>query len=204
MIFAGVPVNVTLLFSAEQYTAAADAYMKGLERRIVAGQAPDVRSVASVFISRWDRAVIEKVPDALRDKLGLAVGQRAYKAYRDVLDSDRWQRLSNLGARPQRLLFASTSMKDPKAPDTLYVTRLAAPNTVDTMPEATLRAFAEHGAVETNLPRDGGTPTRRWPRMQRPASTLLLWRANCSRTAPNPSSHPGRICCRRSRPKAEL
>jgi len=112
--------------------------------------------VASVFISRWDRAVIDKVPEALRDHLGIAVGQQAYKAYRDVLDSDRWQRLANLGARPQRLLFASTSMKDPKAPDTLYVTTFAAPNTVNTMPEATLHAFADHGSVGAVLARDGG------------------------------------------------
>jgi transaldolase len=155
-IFAGVSVNVTLLFSAAHYAAAADAYMKGLERRLAAGLAPDVRSVASVFISRWDRAVVEKVPDELRDRLGVAVGKLAYKAYRDVLDSDRWQRLANRGARAQRLLFASTSMKDPKAPDTLYVTTLAAPNTVNTMPEATLKAFADHGSLGAVLARDGG------------------------------------------------
>lgn len=154
-IFAGVPVNVTLLFSPEHYKAAADAYMKGLERRVEAGLKPDVRSVASVFISRWDRAVVEKVPNELRNKLGIAVGQQAYKAYREVLDSDRWQRLANCGARPQRLLFASTSMKDPKASDTLYITSFAAPNTVNTMPEATLRAFGDHGAVRELLPRDG-------------------------------------------------
>jgi transaldolase len=154
-IFAGVPVNVTLLFSAEHYAAAADAYMKGLERRVAAGLSPDVRSVASVFISRWDRAVVDKVPDELRDRLGVAVGQLAYKKYREVLESDRWQRLANLGARPQRLLFASTSMKDPKAPDTLYVEMLAAPNTVNTMPEGTLRAFGEHGSVGELLRRDG-------------------------------------------------
>ena len=155
-IFAGVPVNVTLLFSPGHYEAATDAYMKGLERRVAAGLSPDVRSVASVFISRWDRAVTDKVPDALRNRLGIAVGQLAYKAYRDVLESDRWQRLENLGARPQRLLFASTSMKDPKASDTLYVQTFASPNTVNTMPEATLRAFGEHGSVGNLLPRDGG------------------------------------------------
>jgi len=155
-IFAGVSINVTLLFSRADYLAAADAYMNGLERRVKAGLPLDVSSVASVFISRWDRAVVDKVPDALRDRLGIAIGQQAYKAYRDVLDSDRWQRLANCGARPQRLLFASTSMKDPKAPDTLYVTTFAAPNTVNTMPEATLRAFADHGNVGAALARDGG------------------------------------------------
>lgn len=155
-IFAGVSINVTLLFSRADYLAAADAYMNGLERRVKAGLPLDVSSVASVFISRWDRAVIDKVPEALRDRLGIAIGQQAYQAYRDVLDSDRWQRLANFGARPQRLLFASTSMKDPKAPDTLYVTTFAAPNTVNTMPEGTLRAFAEHGQLGPVLARDGG------------------------------------------------
>lgn len=155
-IFSGVPVNVTLLFSAAQYEAAADAYMSGLERRVAAGLSPDVRSVASVFISRWDRAVAGKVPASLANRLGVAIGQQAYKAYRDVIDGDRWQRLENEGARPQRLLFASTSMKDKAAPDTLYVAALAAPNTVDTMPEATLKAFADHGAVDAPLARDGG------------------------------------------------
>ena len=154
-IFAGVSINVTLLFSRADYLGAADAYMNGLERRVKAGLPLDVSSVASVFISRWDRAVVDKVPDALRDRLGIAIGQQAYKAYRDVLDSDRWQRLANLGARPQRLLFASTSMKDPKAPDTLYVTTFAAPNTINTMPEATLRAFADHGSLGAVLARDG-------------------------------------------------
>jgi transaldolase len=155
-IFSGVTVNVTLLFSAAQYTAAADAYMKGLERRVEAGLSPDVRSVASVFISRWDKAVMDKVPDALRDKLGIAVGKGCYKAYRDVLNSDRWQRLESLGARPQRLLFASTSTKDPKAPDTMYVQAFAAPNTVNTMPDDTLLAFGDHGTVEGVLSPDGG------------------------------------------------
>lgn len=155
-IFSGVTVNVTLLFSAAQYSAAADAYMKGLERRVEAGLSPDVRSVASVFISRWDKAVMDKVPDALRDKLGIAVGKGCYKAYRDVLNSDRWQRLESLGARPQRLLFASTSTKDPKAPDTMYVQAFAAPNTVNTMPDETLLAFGDHGTVEGVLSPDGG------------------------------------------------
>ncbi len=155
-IAAGVPVNVTLLFSPRQYEAAADAYMRGLERRIAAGLAPDVRSVASVFISRWDRAVADKVPAELRNRLGAAIGKLAYKSYRELLDSNRWQRLMNHGAAPQRLLFASTSMKDAKAPDAFYVDTLAAPNTVNTMPAATLTAFADHGDAGTLLQRDGG------------------------------------------------
>ncbi len=155
-IFAGIPINVTLLFSADHYKAAADAYMKGLERRVRVGLAPDVRSVASIFVSRWDVAVADKVPAALRNTLGVAVGQQAYKAYRDVLASERFQRLENLGARPQRLLFASTGTKDKNAPDTLYINRLAAPNTVNTMPEATLLAFADHGTPPEALPPDGG------------------------------------------------
>lgn len=155
-IFSGVTINVTLLFSADDYIAAADAYMKGLERRIAAGLSPDVRSVASVFISRWDKAVMDKVPDRLRDKLGIAVAKKAYRAYREVLQSDRWQRLEGLGARPQRLLFASTSTKDPKAPDTMYISALAAPDTVNTMPDETLLAFADHGAVGPVLAADGG------------------------------------------------
>ncbi|HUB15082.1 MAG TPA: transaldolase [Acetobacteraceae bacterium] len=155
-IAAGVPVNVTLLFSPAQYEAAADAYMRGLEQRIAAGLAPDVRSVASVFISRWDRAVADKVPAALQNTLGDAIGQLAYKSYRELLDSNRWQRLMNHGAVPQRLLFASTSMKDPKAPDAFYVNTLAAPNTVNTMPAPTLVAFADHGNVGSMLSRDGG------------------------------------------------
>jgi transaldolase len=155
-IFAGIPVNVTLLFSAQQYVAAADAYMKGLERRVDAGLSPDIRSVASLFISRWDRAVADKVGASLKNRLGLAVGKVAYKAYRDQLDSDRWQRLANLGARAQRLLFASTGTKDPAAPDTLYVDGLAAPNTVNTMPAGTLKATADHATAADVLPRDGG------------------------------------------------
>jgi transaldolase len=155
-IFAGVPVNVTLLFSPEQYVAAADAYMKGLERRVEAGLAPDIRSVASLFISRWDRAVADIVRAPLRNRLGLAVGKAAYKAYRDQLDSDRWQRLANLGARAQRLLFASTGTKDPSAPDTLYIDGLAAANTVNTMPAGTLKATADHGTAADLMRRDGG------------------------------------------------
>ncbi|MEJ2090890.1 MAG: transaldolase [Syntrophobacterales bacterium] len=155
-IFSGVPVNVTLLFSREHYLNAADAYMRGLERRLAAGLSPDVRSVASIFISRWDKAIMDKAPANLRNKLGIAVGQQAYKAYRDLVDSDRWQRLENQGARPQRLLFASTSTKDPAASDVLYVTALAATHTVNTMPEKTLLAFGDHGKVDGALPRDGG------------------------------------------------
>jgi transaldolase len=155
-IFAGVSVNVTLLFSASDYLAAADAYMKGLERRVAAGLSPDVRSVASVFVSRWDRAVADKVNDRLRDKLGIAVAKEAYSAYRELLDSERWQRLESFGARPQRLLFASTSTKDPRSPDTMYITALAAPNTVNTMPDETLNAFADHGKLGTFIAADGG------------------------------------------------
>ena len=154
-IFSGVPVNVTLLFSRDHYVAAAEAYMRGLERRISAGLSPDVRSVASLFISRWDKATMDKVPARDRDKLGVAIGQQTYKAYRDVLESDRWQRLANCGARSQRLLFASTGTKDPKATDVLYIGALAAPNTVNTIPEETLLAFGEHGQVTGVIPRDG-------------------------------------------------
>ena len=155
-IFAGVPVNVTLLFTREHYLTAAEAYMRGLERRIAAHVSPDVRSVASLFISRWDKATMDKVPDGDRDRLGIAIGQQTYKAYRDVLESDRWQRLANYGARPQRLLFASTGTKDPKASDVLYVGALAAPSTINTMPEETLLAFGEHGRAGNPMSRDGG------------------------------------------------
>ncbi len=155
-IFAGVSVNVTLLFDRNHYMGAADAYMRGLERRVEAGLSPDVRSVASLFISRWDKSTMDKVPAELRNKLGPAIGLQTYKAYRDVLESERWQRLEGWGARPQRLLFASTGTKDPKASDVLYISQFAAPNTIDTMPEETLLAFADHGKVETAVPGDGG------------------------------------------------
>jgi transaldolase len=155
-IFAGVPINVTLLFSPAQYVAAAEAYLKGIERRIAAGLPPQVASVASVFISRWDGAVMGKVPEALNDKLGIAIGKSVYKTYQDLLASPRWQRAFNSGARPQRLLFASTGTKDPKACDVLYINELAAPLTVNTIPEKTLKAFAEHGEVNKTLPLDGG------------------------------------------------
>ena len=155
-IFSGIPVNVTLLFSREHYMAAAEAFLRGIERRIDAGLNPDVGSVASVFISRWDTAVTDKVPESLRDQLGIAIAKRTYKAYRSLLSSPRWERVYNLGARPQRLLWASTGTKDPKASDTLYIKALAAPFTVNTMPEATLNALAEHGEVGAVLPADGG------------------------------------------------
>src|SRR5918995_6216769 len=155
-IFAGVPVNVTLLFSREHYLAAAEAFLRGIERRIDAGLKPDVGSVASVFISRWDVAVMGKVPDALRDQLGIAIAQRTYKACRTLLSSPRWQRVYNAGARPQRLLWASTGTKDPKASDVLYIKALAAPFTVNTMPEGTLKALADHGEVSEIMSADGG------------------------------------------------
>ncbi len=155
-IFAGVPVNVTLLFSREQYLAAAEAYLRGIERRIAAGLDPAVGSVASLFVSRWDVAVRDKVPQELRNRLGIAIAKRTYKAYRELLASSRWQELAGAGAKPQRLLWASTGTKDPAAPDTLYVEALAAPDTINTMPEKTLLAFAGHPAVQGSLPADGG------------------------------------------------
>jgi transaldolase len=155
-IFAGIPVNVTLLFSREQYVAAADAFLRGIERRIEAGLKPDVGSVASVFVSRWDAAVAGKVPATLTNQLGIAVANRTYQAYRDLLCSPRWQRAFNAGARPQRLLWASTGTKDPKASDVLYVKALAAPFTVNTMPEATLLALADHGELGSIMSADGG------------------------------------------------
>jgi transaldolase len=155
-IFAGIPVNVTLLFSREQYVTAAEAFLRGIERRIAAGLNPNVGSVASVFISRWDSAVAGKVPDQLRNRLGIAVAERTFKAYRGLLNSDRWQRVYNFGARPQRLLWASTGTKDPKASDILYIKALAAPFTVNTMPEGTLKAFGDHGELGATLQADGG------------------------------------------------
>jgi transaldolase len=155
-IFAGVPINVTLLFSREHYIAAAEAFLRGIERRIDAGLQPDIGSVASVFVSRWDAAVAGKVPAALNNKLGIAVAKRTYKAYRDLLNSPRWERIYNAGARPQRLLWASTGTKDPKAPDVLYIKALAAPFTVNTMPEGTLKALADHGDLGEIMSADGG------------------------------------------------
>jgi transaldolase len=155
-IFQGVPVNVTLLFSAGHYLAAADAYLRGIERRIAAGLDPKVRSVASMFISRWDKAVMGKVPKELQDRLGIAIAKRTYKAYRELLASARWRKLANAGAQPQRLLWASTGTKDPQASDVLYIKALAAPDTINTIPEKTLLAFADHGALGDVLSEDGG------------------------------------------------
>jgi len=155
-IFAGVPINVTLLFDDKQYLGSADAYMRGLERRIEAGRDPNVPSVASLFISRWDVAVGKEVPDHLVNRLGIAVGGRAFRAYHELLRSDRWLRLANEGARPQRLLWASTGTKDPDASDTLYIEAFASPFTVNTMPEPTLKAFADHGEIGDLFPPDGG------------------------------------------------
>jgi transaldolase len=155
-IFAGVPVNVTLLFSREQYLAAAEAWMRGIERRIEAGLDATIPSVASLFISRWDVAVMDRVPDDLRNQLGIAIAKRTYRAYRELLESDRFLRIANEGARPQRLLWASTGTKDPDASDVLYVEALAAPFTINTMPEKTLLAFDDHGHVGEPLPPDGG------------------------------------------------
>lgn len=153
-IFAGIPVNVTLLFSREQYAAAADAYLRGVERRIEAGKNPNVASVASIFVSRWDVAVAKKVPQTGRNQLGIAIAKRVYSEYGSLLNSDRWRRAYNFGARPQRLLWASTGTKDPAASDILYVAALAAPFTVNTMPDATLKAFADHGKIAPVFDRD--------------------------------------------------
>jgi transaldolase len=154
-IFAGVPINVTLLFSCAQYVAAAEAYLRGIERRIAAGRGPKVASVASLFVSRWDVAVKDTIAARLRNRLGIAVAQQTYRAYRELLASARWQRLASAGALPQRLLWASTGTKDPAAPDTLYVEALAAPDTINTMPEKTLLAFADHGRTDAGLSSDG-------------------------------------------------
>jgi transaldolase len=155
-IFRGVPVNVTLLFSREQYLAAAEAYMRGIERRIAAGSNPGINCVASVFVSRWDVAVKDKVPGELRNHLGIAIAKRTYKAYRDLLASSRWRKLAGSGAQPQRLLWASTGTKDPDASDVLYIEALAAPDTINTIPTETLLAFADHGKADSVLPIDGG------------------------------------------------
>jgi transaldolase len=155
LIFAGIPVNVTLLFSSKQYLAAAEAYLRGIERRIMAGLDPKVASVASLFISRWDKMVNEKVPNELHNKLGIVVGGCTYQAYRELLASARWHKLAAAGALPQRLLWASTGTKDPDAPDTLYVEALAAPDTINTMPEKTLHAFIEHGVLKGTMAATG-------------------------------------------------
>jgi transaldolase len=155
-IFAGVPINVTLLFSREQYVASAEAYLRGIERRLAAGLNPRVPSVASLFVSRWDKAVSDTVPSDLRNRLGISIAARTYKAYRELLASPRWRSLATAGARPQRLLWASTGTKDPKASETLYVEALAAPDTISTIPEKTLHAFAEHGELKGAMAEDGG------------------------------------------------
>jgi transaldolase len=154
--FAGVPINVTLLFSREQYLASAEAYLRGIERRIAAGRDPKVESVASLFVSRWDAAVKDQVAPKDKNRLGIAIAMRTYQAYRELLASPRWRKLAQAGAHPQRLLWGSTGTKDPAAPDTLYVEALAAPDTIDTIPEKTLLAFADHGKVGAVLPLDGG------------------------------------------------
>jgi len=155
-IFAGVPINVTLLFSREHYVAAAEAYLRGIERRIAAGLDPKIESVASLFVSRWDVAVKEQISPQYHNRLGIAIAMRTYKAYRDLLASARWQKLARAGAHPQRLLWGSTGTKDPAAPDTIYIEALAAPDTINTMPENTLQAFADHGKVGAVMPVDGG------------------------------------------------
>jgi len=155
-IFAGVPINVTLLFSREHYLASAEAYLRGIERRLAAGLDPNVRSVASLFVSRWDASVKQEIAPPFHNRLGIAIAMRSYKAYRDLLASPRWLKLAAAGAQPQRLLWASTGTKDPAAPDTLYVEALAAPDTINTIPEKTLAAFADHGKVVAVLPADGG------------------------------------------------
>ncbi|MDP9013994.1 MAG: transaldolase [Pseudomonadota bacterium] len=155
-IFAGIPVNVTLLFSREHYLAVAGAYMRGLERRIAAGLDPRISSVASLFVSRWDRAVADKAPPELRNRLGIAIAMRTYRAHCELLETERWRELAAGGALKQRLLWASTGVKDPQAPPDLYVAALAAPDTIDTMPEKTLLAFAEHGTEGPAMPKDGG------------------------------------------------
>lgn len=155
-IFNGIPINVTLLFSADQYLAAAHAYLRGIERRMEAGLDPAVGSVASLFVSRWDKSSAEDLPEDLQNKLGIAMSHRAYRAYREMLASPRWKKLADAGAKPQRLLWASTGVKDPKARDTLYLEALAAPDTVNTIPEKTLKAFADHGKVGKAMAEDGG------------------------------------------------
>jgi transaldolase len=155
-VFAGIPINVTLLFSPDQYLAAANAYRRGVERRRANGLQSSVRSVASLFVSRWDAAVHDKAPGDLRNRLGIAIAQRTYKAYRELLASAAWRRLADAGAPAQRLLWASTGTKDPNASDVLYVEALVAPDTIDTVPDATLLAFADHGTIDGKLPEDGG------------------------------------------------
>ena len=182
-----------MLFSREHYAAAADAFLRGIERRIDSGLDPDVGSVASVFISRWDGAVLGKVPDALADRLGIAIAQRTYKAYRSILGSPRWERVYNAGARPQRLLWASTGTKDPKASDILYVKALAAPFTVNTIPEATLNAFVNHGEVGPIMPDDGGACEAVLAQFGKAGIDVDALAARLQYEGANPSSHRGTI-----------
>ena len=194
-IFAGIPINVTLLFSREHYIAAAEAFMRGIERRISAGLKPQVGSVASVFVSRWDAAVTGKIPASLNNQLGIAVASRTYKAYRGLLGSARWQRAFNAGARPQRLLWASTGTKDSKASDVLYIKGLAAPFTVNTMPEATLIALADHGELGSILPADGGDCEAVLAQFAKElASKLRFWPLNYKTKVPNHLSSLGTNC----------
>ncbi|MGW1710879.1 transaldolase [Streptomyces sp. NPDC002206] len=190
-IASGVPVNVTLLFSADHYRAAVDAYLRGVERRVQAGHDPAVGSVASVFMSRWDVAVKDAAPAGLTDTPALAVGLDVYRAYREVMGSQRFQRLENAGARMQRLLWASTRTKDPAASDTLYVHGLAAPFTVNTMPDDTLKAFFDHGEIGETLPSDGANPRQCWPASRARASTSRRLPPSCKAKAPSPLSRPG-------------
>jgi transaldolase len=202
-IFSGVPINVTLLFSREQYLAAAEAYLRGIERRLRAGLRPDVSSVASVFVSRWDAAVADKVPAKLHNQLGIAIAKRIYAAARKLLSSPRWHRIYNLGARPQRLLWASTGTKDPNASDVLYVKALAAPFTVNTMPESTLNALAEHNDLGSILPPDGGDCEETLATFAEAGITQKLWPLSSRTKVRKLSSNPGMICsnvsARRSR-----
>lgn len=183
-----MPVNVTLLFSDDQYLAAAGAYQRGLKRRREAGMDLVVGSVASLFVSRWDHSTLDQLSDDLKDELGIAVARRAYRAYRGILASPPWQDLAAAGARPQRRLFASTGTKDPAKPDTYYVEALAAPDTVNTMPQPTLDAFVDHGHVGTCCPKMPAGPTRQWPRS---ASTWRTSPGDCSERARMPSSSRG-------------
>ena len=197
-IFAGIPVNVTLLFSGDQYLAAADAYMRGIERRVAEGLNPAVPSVASLFMSRWDVEVAEQSPAELHGKLGIAVGKAAYRSYRELLASPRMQRLKNEGARPQRLLWASTGTKDEALSDVLYIEGLASPLTVNTMPEPTLQAFADHGEVGEPLPADGGDADEVLRPTATPGSSPRRSPRGSRRRARRPSSTPGTSCSPRS------
>ena len=194
-IFAGIPVNVTLLFSRDQYLKAAGAYMRGIERRIKAGLDPAVHSVASIFISRWDKAVEGKEPDGLTNRLGVAVAMQAYKCYRDLLISPQWLQLAAKGASAQRMLWASTGTKDPKASDTLYISALAAPDTVNTMPESTLLAFADHGQVPSALPAGGGDCETVLERFAHAGIDAGKLGGQLQREGAEGFVNPGTICC---------